>query len=315
MPIQSLSLCARVTLDLHNLNSEGTEGNQQQTRMVHIVDSAGERKNVNAVSGDMFKHILVGHLTPLLEKAGEPLSSGAAAHNPDRVNVDPDFRTAIKDLNGGSEVLRETLRRCAVTDIAGTLITEGRSVARKSCVEFGWVVGLPERTHTEQYFHVKYEPESRARSAGQDPRGEGTVAGKQAIFHRPANSGVYALICHLELGRIGVNDITREAEISSESQMKRRKALLHALLATLIKPAGAQRNTQNPHIVHCEGVIVTSSSHLPAPTVSPLNDNYVDQMEKIAGTLNRIENASVTTIAFDSLAHAVSTLTDLAEGS
>jgi CRISPR-associated protein Cst2 len=39
--LNSLSLCARVTLDMHNLNSEGTEGNQQQTRMVHIVDSEG----------------------------------------------------------------------------------------------------------------------------------------------------------------------------------------------------------------------------------------------------------------------------------
>jgi CRISPR-associated protein Cst2 len=56
-----------VTLDLHNLNSEGTEGNQQQTRMVHIIDQSGHRAIVNAVSGDMFKHILVEHLVPLLK--------------------------------------------------------------------------------------------------------------------------------------------------------------------------------------------------------------------------------------------------------
>src|SRR4051794_18249252 len=86
--ISSLSFCARVTMDLHNLNSEGTEGNQQQTRMVHIVDSSGERHNVNAISGDMFKHIFVDHLTPLLMEAGQPLSEGARQHNPDRVNYD-----------------------------------------------------------------------------------------------------------------------------------------------------------------------------------------------------------------------------------
>jgi len=86
--ITSVSLCARVTMDMHNLNNEGTEGNQQQTRMVHIIDQQGQRAVVNAVSGDMFKHILVEHLTPLLEEAGEPLSAGAVSIDPDRINVD-----------------------------------------------------------------------------------------------------------------------------------------------------------------------------------------------------------------------------------
>ncbi|MGB9588737.1 MAG: DevR family CRISPR-associated autoregulator, partial [Armatimonadota bacterium] len=69
--IQSISLCARVGLNLHNLNNEGTEGNQQQTRMVHILDEKGQKCVVNAVSGDMFKHIFVEHLTPLLIDAKE----------------------------------------------------------------------------------------------------------------------------------------------------------------------------------------------------------------------------------------------------
>jgi CRISPR-associated protein Cst2 len=76
--IQSLSLSAEVTLALHNLNSEGTEGNQQQTRMVHVIDAAGTRHCVNAVSGDMFKHIYVSHLTAILRARGESLSTGAA---------------------------------------------------------------------------------------------------------------------------------------------------------------------------------------------------------------------------------------------
>src|SRR5438067_12524956 len=102
--IHSLSLCAEVVLDLHNLNSEGTEGNQQQTRMVHIVDKHGKRHVVNAISGDMFKHIFVGHLTPLLEAAGQPLSSGARALNPDRVTIDPSFKESIKGKKQGSTI-------------------------------------------------------------------------------------------------------------------------------------------------------------------------------------------------------------------
>lgn len=313
--LQSFSLCARVTLDLHNLNNEGTEGNQQQTRMVHIVTPDGRRENVNAVSGDMFKHIFVGHLTPLLEASGEQLSAGAKALNPDRVNVDEAFRAAIKTAKEGSAVLKELIERCAVTDIAGTLIThEGRPVARKSCVEFGWVVGLPETTHTEQYFHVKYEPEGRAKSAGQDPRGEGTVAGRQAIFHRPASSGVYALICHVEANRVGVNDITREQHLGEESRQKRLQCLIRALAATLIKPAGAQRNTQNPHILGCEGILVWSGSHLPAPTISPLNDRYAEEVEGIGSTLNQMTPNAIHWARFSSLSEGVAELEKLASG-
>jgi CRISPR-associated protein Cst2 len=306
--LNSLSLCARVTLDLHNLNSEGTEGNQQQTRMVHIVDEAGERQIVNAVSGDMFKHIFVQHLTPLLAHAGQPLSSGAQQLNPDRVNVDEDFKKAIKNMKEGSAVLATVLTTCAVTDIAGTLITEGRAVARKSCVEFGWVVGIPGATVTEQYFHVKYDPESRSGTTGQEQKGEGTVAGKQAIFHRPANSGIYALICNIELGRIGVNDITLKPELEVKDQRLRAQAAIRALMSTLLSPSGAQRNTQNPHIVACEGVVATSSSSLPAPTVSPLNGGYVAQIEAIAKTLNGIRENSIEVTTFGTLAEAAAVL-------
>jgi CRISPR-associated protein Cst2 len=312
--LESLTICARVTLDLHNLNSEGTEGNQQQTRMVHIVDAGGNRQIVNAVSGDMFKHIYVEHLTPALQAYGQNLSSGARAFNPDRVNVDEEFKASIKDLKEGSAVLKEVISRCAVTDIAGTLITEGRAVARKSCVEFGWVVGLPELTVTEQYFHVKYDPESRAKSAGQEDKGQGTVAGKQAIFHRPANSGVYAMICQIELGRIGKNDITRVSEISPEDVGKRQRAAVEALLATLVKPAGAQRNTQNPHIVACEGIISTSTSHLPSPCFSPLAADYREQIKALANTLNKVQAGSIATHEFKDLSGAAARLQEIAAG-
>lgn len=310
--MNSLSICAELVLDLHNLNSEGTEGNQQQTRMVHIVDRDGKRHIVNAISGDMFKHIFVEHLTPALEEAKQPLSSGARVLSPDRITIDPEFKQAIKGKKQGSAIQDEMLKRCAVTDIAGTLLTEGNAVARKSCVEFGWVVGVPHKTFSEQYFHVKFDPESRAKSAGQDEKGEGTVAGRQAIFHRPANSGVYALVCHVELSRIGTNDITRTKAISDSDRMARQRAGIRALLATLIKPAGAQRNTQNPHILDCRGVISTSKSHLPAPTVSPLCDEYRQQMQQITETLNKMAPNAVSATWFESLASAVALLEQIA---
>ncbi|MEW6229784.1 MAG: DevR family CRISPR-associated autoregulator [Bacillota bacterium] len=320
--VSSLSLSAKVTLDLHNLNNEGTEGNQQQTRMVHIIGENGERAVVNAVSGDMFKHVLVDHLIPLLKHAGQPLSPGALIHDPDRINVlNQDFvdfcekerefkidgKTEVRKALE-SEIITKMLQDCSLTDIAGALVTRGRSVGRKSVVEFGWVVGLPDKTVTEQYFHVKYAPEGRGGAAG----GE-SVAGKQAIFHRPASSGQYALICSLELNRIGINDITRQQVISKADREKRTTALLQALASTLVEPAGAQRNTQNPHIVACEGVIATSSTPLPAPLFSALSSRYRSQIREIADVLNRMQSRSIRLMEFDSLAEAVHLLQSIAE--
>ena len=324
--INSLSLCARITLDLHSLNNEGTEGNQQQTRMVHIIDQQGRRSVVNAISGDMFKHILVEHLVPLLAETQQPLSPGARVYDADRINVNQEFvdfcekeqefmtnGKPVKRKAYDSEVLTKMFTDCSLTDIAGTLVTRGRFVGRKSAVEFGWVVGLfldnvgQLVTVIEQYFHVKYAPEGRGAAAG----GE-TVAGKQAIFHRPASSGIYAAICNLDLYRIGLNDITRQYVVDQTGRQSRARVLIQALAATLLKPTGAQRNTQNPHLVACEGVITTSSTSLPAPTVSPLNDNYLDQVQRTAEELNRITAEGVTVRPFRTLAQGVGELVNIA---
>lgn len=64
--LYSLSISARATLDLHSLNNEGGEGNQIQTRMVNVIDQHGDLQNVNAISGDMFKHIQAIHLIAVI---------------------------------------------------------------------------------------------------------------------------------------------------------------------------------------------------------------------------------------------------------
>lgn len=314
--IYSVAISARLTMNLHNLNSEGTEGNQQQTRMVHVVDAAGTRKSVNAVSGDMFKRILVDHLIPLLDEAGQALSPAARQHSPDRIvqGYKPLQDLAGDKSNSDTSVMAMMLNDCAATDIAGALLTDKRAVGRKSVVEFGWVVGLPDVTHTEQYLHVKYAPEGRGASTGKD---EGSteaitsVAGRQALFHRPASSGQYALVCNLDLYRIGLNDITREYSVGLDDRKTRAKALLQALAATLVKPSGAQRNTQNPHIVGCEGVLAISECSLPSPMLSPLDPTYREEVEGCARALNRIHPDGVRTLRFETTAQAIDLLASL----
>jgi CRISPR-associated protein Cst2 len=291
-PLGSLSISAEAIIDLHALNNEGGEGNQIQTRMVEVIvrdpDGGGQPRveSVNAISGDMFKHIQAEHLFNLAQNnTAMPLCQGCLRFNANRISMDEEFRAYInptdkKNAPNAVQVLDRLLTTCVIDDIEGNLITEGKqSVPRKSVVEFGWVVGRPDVTRTGQYFHVKYNPEQRAQS--EDRSGNQG----QAIFYRPASSGVYALVCNLELARIGYNNISQRYAIDDEQRLIRHTALLQSLLYTFIRPAGAMRSTQFPHLVDIRGVISWSSDTTPAPTFSALNPNFIEQSQRVRAAL------------------------------
>ena len=82
--IYSLSIAARATLDTHSLNNEGGEGNQVHTRMIDIVGHDGQLYNVNAISGDMLKHVQAEHLFMLARERGLPLCAGCRQFNAKR---------------------------------------------------------------------------------------------------------------------------------------------------------------------------------------------------------------------------------------
>lgn len=73
---------------------------------------------------------------------------------------------------------------------------------------------------------------------------------------------------------------------------------------TFVKPSGAHRNTQNPHIIDFRGVIATSSSPAPAPAVSALRDGFEEEIERLCSVLNRsaIADGAIAARRFDSLA-------------
>lgn len=290
--IGSLSISAEAIIDLHALNNEGGEGNQIQTRTVEVIvrdpedDDRPRVESVNAISGDMFKHIQAEHLFRIAQdRADLPLCGGCARFNANRISIDEGFRAFInpsdkKSAPNAVQVLDRLLTTCAIDDLEGNLITEAKqSVPRKSVIEFGWVVGRPNVTRTGQYFHVKYNPEQRA----QEEDRSGNQG--QAIFYRPASSGVYALVCHLELGRIGYNNISQRYAISDEQRQARHTALLQSVLYTFIRPAGAMLSTQLPHLVDMRGIVSWSTGVTPAPTFSALNPDFIDQSERVRNAL------------------------------
>lgn len=302
--IYSLSIAARATLDMHSLNNEGGEGNQIQTRMVDIVDPEGRLHNVNAISGDMLKHIQAEHFFNLAREGevGLPLCAGCKKFDANRINADADFLSTIESKTfTDARAIDLLLERCALDDVAGILVTaRGRSLPRKSVIEFGWVLGLPETAdaNNQSFFHVKYANErsdaeregarsERVRKNRETGEKTGGANLQQAIFHRPANSGVYAIVCNIELSRIGYNDI-RQAyvpEVTVEQRARRAQTLLESVLHTFVQLNGAMRSTQLPHLVGFEGVLSFSTQVLPAPLVSPLARNYRDQIKDVAQAL------------------------------
>src|SRR5579883_1851813 len=307
----SLSIAARMTLNMHSLNNEGSEGNQIQTRMIDIVGEDGLLHNVKAISGDMLKHVLMEHFYRRAREEQVSLCASCQRFNVNRINADEAFMARTKGVKDAA-FIDQMLRHCAMDDIGGILVTEEkRSVPRKSVCEFGWVAALPDVSRTESYFHVKYVPErsdSQRKEDADDQQKSGANRG-QNIFHRPANSGVYALVCHLEISRIGYNDITQEYAIGPEERQKRMTVLLESVMYTFLELNGAMRATQLPHLVALEGFISTSSSAIPAPLVSPLIGGlgnplaYREQAEAIARALNGSNAKSPIELhPFDSLA-------------
>lgn len=305
--LKNLTISGLLTLDMHSLNNEGSEGNQLQTRMVHIVDGEGELQVVNAISGDMLKHIQAEHLVSVAGERGLSLCKGCSKFSPNRVNADGDFFEKLGEEKAAGEIIKQLLPYCAVDDLEGVLITrDKRSASRKSVIEFGWLVGLPEYTRTESYFHVKFDHERGAGSGDESGANLG-----QNIFYRPASSGKYAVVVNVDLSRIGFNDITRDYVIPEEERLKRARSILDSVLFTFLKPTGAHRNTQNPHILGFEGVVSSSYSSVPAPSVSALKSGYKDEIETIVQQLNRLYEGQISSDFFGSQAEFSKKMADI----
>jgi CRISPR-associated protein Cst2 len=236
-----------------------------------------------------------------------PLCAACQLFDANRMSADESFRSWLKGKPTQIQII-DRLLSCTLDDIEGNLITEGQSTPRKSVVEFGWAAGLPDAVSTEQYFHVKYDPDRREIPTQKKER-ESNLG--QAIFHRPTNSGQYALVCNVEAQRIGYNDISQSHAIDAGARQQRLAALLESLLYTFIQPNGAMRSSQNPHIVDVCGALSYSTAAAPAPLVSPLNRQFIEQTERIAQSLNKIHANRIVVKRFANLAELAETLQEL----
>lgn len=287
--LTGVGVSARVELAAHALNNEGSRNNATIPRQVDVV-AGTDIVQVNAVSGDTIKHAFVDYLRAVIaDRPGNdgalPLCDPCRLGDPNRLNADPAFQVVARrsaDEVGNAAVVGELIRRCTVDDVAGLLVTQGnRNAPRRSTVQFGWQLGLPERVRTGRYTHVKLVPASPTATSD-----TGSNLG-QNIFTRPASSGVYALVGSCDLDRIGRNDLTLQKEFGEEVWRARAAAVLAALFHAVALPGGAQRNTQLPHVHGVHGALAVSVAQLPPILYSPLADNFVDQMARVAAAFGR----------------------------
>ncbi|MBD0402740.1 DevR family CRISPR-associated autoregulator [Flammeovirga sp. EKP202] len=297
--IASLSISAEITLNMHSLNNEGGEGNQIITRQVTVVDDKKEPHTVNAISGDMFKHIHAGHQANYCVENALKLSEKAKLLSPDRISAD-ELNKVVKEKSQAG-VQDGIISTCTITDTHGVLMVDDvkgiKNTPRKSLVEFGWTIGKPTVSDTETHFHM--------RGATQD-------SPNPTPFNRPTNHGVYAFICSLDLYKIGFNEFKREYPIEESERLERYKSVMMGLLNSVLNPKGAMTSTQKPHITNFAGVITISESMTPAPTVSPLNDTYDTQILKITENLNKIDKkAKLQCLSFNSMDEFTEKMADL----
>jgi len=323
--LKSLSIAARVMIDMHALNNEGNESNRLMTRQVGIVtptiDEQGEagylRSTVNAISGDMNKHIFADYLRHIALDQGLPLCDACKALDPGRMTANPGFEDWVKGTKDGPAIV-DRLLSCTLDDIGGILITAGgNSIKRKSAVEFGWTVGLPEITEVQEFIHARHAVRRITRTkverdASEEARAQALAEKEsnlgQMIFNRPASSGVYAFVAHLDASAIGFNDIRGDypeqvpdltgAEMVSINRAGRLRAALLALAQTVLQPKGALTSTQLPHVLEIEGFVSVSTSAAAAPLISPLVDDYTQRAEQVAGLLNQMHGDSVGVLPF-----------------
>ena len=309
----SISISGRITLNMHSLNNEGGEGNQIITRQMTIIGEDGEEHTVNGISGDMFKHIHVGHLINQAKEKGLPLCSNCKKGNPNRLSSGEDLGKYFEknDNYSDSDIANAIISNCIIDDSHGVLITKignnNKNHARKSIVEFAWTVGIPDKNNTETYLHTKVVSD-----AGNIKSGSSSNEG-QNIFHRPANHGVYAFICNIEVYRLSYNDITRSYPKINDRN-SRYKAVLSSILNTFLNPKGAMTSIQKPHITDFNGVVTISNNSTPAPTISPINSKYLDEIKRITENINQLEKKETIELRkFNGLGELSKIITDLSE--
>lgn len=279
-----IAILARVKWDLHSLNNEGTIGNVTEPRTVVLWDGT----KTDGVSGEMMKHIHA-YWTWLQAKTGNlSLCPACQSFQPQRADAAPQGL----NRNDNAQAMRTAMERCVLCDLHGFLV-QRPTIHRQSVVEFGWIVGVPEKFYRDIHAHARHavaergvREEERAETEGEAQEAERTEVAAQMVYHRPTRSGVYALVTLFQPWRIGLNEVNYTYALDPNEQARRYQLALTAYEWTLKRPDGAMTTTRFPHIEGIEGIVLISRQPVPVPMLSPLREDYREKLKALAQKQN-----------------------------
>lgn len=329
-----IGLMMRATWNLHSLNNEGTVGNVSEPRTVVLADGT----KTDGVSGEMLKHLHTYNVwlaEPQKDRfcpACQRLEPQKADHQESKAKILQGLRGVREQRERNVKAIDLAISECILCDLHGFLLEqrreggrrqaagedeEGRAdrgqripaVSRRSTVEFGWAIAVPESWYRDIHTHARHSMEERGGRDQQEGQEEARrEVAAQMVYHRPTRSGVYAVVSLFQPWRIGLNEINYEYAIDDTSRLARYRLGLEGYKNMLQRGDGAMTSTRLPHIEGVEGVVAVSRRNAPAPVISPLRDDYAQQLEALAAS-----NGWLTLHQFNTVAEACGILDELAQ--
>ncbi|RLG35554.1 hypothetical protein DRN98_00985 [Methanosarcinales archaeon] len=252
-----LSIAAKLVLNVHDLNNEGSVGQSVDIRQIRMVDEDGNPlEEMPAVSGRMMKH---WHLEYMRKKALE-----------DCLDLCPTCKSGQPDRQTDAEDELVAIKECIICDVHGFLSTKRTRNAprRSSCISFSWLLPtLGAKPETKQVIHSRVASGTEASSGGEET--------SQMIYYKSYASGVFAFIANIDLKRIGKTIDNRSIENDPQD---RRKLAVQALLPLVLGSFGASQSHALPH-TKCLGLLAAlSTTEKPIPNlISPIYMNGFDE--------------------------------------
>ncbi|WP_276624386.1 DevR family CRISPR-associated autoregulator [Methermicoccus shengliensis] len=245
--IYEIAILGRATWQLHSLNNEGTVGNVTEPRSVRIIDPNTKKAvTTDGISGEMLKHIHTGIMWVLDDKSN--LCDACKVLNPEKFNFA--IKTKKVTANDVEDALAQALGTCDICDVQGFLL-ERPTASRKSTVEFGWALGVPE-VYRDIHTHARHALGEKGRGdRGQENEEKAEGVSTQMVYHRPTRSGVYAVISVFQSWRIGLNEARQSKytyDADDSARERRYKLALKAYQLLFSRPEGAMTTTRLPHV-------------------------------------------------------------------
>ena len=278
--IYEIAILGRATWQLHSLNNEGTVGNVTEPRSLRIIDPNTKKTvTTDGISGEMLKHIHTEIMWVLDEK--KYLCDACKVLNPEKFNYT--IKSKKVKVKNVEDAIEQALQSCDICDIHGFLL-EKPTTSRKSTVEFGWALGIPE-IYRDIHTHARHALGEKGKISQEQEEGG---ASTQMVYHRPTRSGIYAVISIFQPWRIGLNESRQSIytyDADDDTRERRYKLALKAYQIMFARPDGAMTTTRLPHVEDFSGVIVYSTEPVPVPLISPLKDTYIKEIKKIVESL------------------------------